>query len=162
MSWWNSHVKTMGISTAYVISQYELKRLMIKEYCPIEEMQKLEQEFWNLVIQNANIATYTNYFNDLSIFFPNLVTPQHKKVERYIQGLVQPIQGLVTSSRPTMYDGAKRLAINPTDQEICQGTMVQKVYFLKCGNKKRMSDDDSEQPTRRKQELGNVYLATIP
>lgn len=42
LSWWTSHTKTMGINVENVMHFSELKKLMIKEYCPHEEIQKLE------------------------------------------------------------------------------------------------------------------------
>lgn len=75
MSWWNIHVKTMGL----------------EEYCPREEMKRLEQDLWNLTMDNADILTYINMFNYLTNLYPGFVNPEYKKVERYIWGLVQPI-----------------------------------------------------------------------
>lgn len=74
LSWRNNHVKTMGISTTNVISWDEVNQLMMDEYCPREEMEKLEQELWNLAMQDADIAAYTSRFNNHTIFCPSLVT----------------------------------------------------------------------------------------
>ena len=38
LSWWNDHVKTMGIDTAYNLTWDELKQMMTKEYCPQNEI----------------------------------------------------------------------------------------------------------------------------
>lgn len=56
--------------------------------------------------------------NDLATLCQNFVTLEYKKVEMYIWGFVQPIQGLVTTSRPSTYDSAKRLAFRLIKQEI--------------------------------------------
>lgn len=87
-------------------------------------MKKLEQELWSLEMKEADIAASTNYFNDLSTLCPRMVTLEYKKVERYIWALPQPIQGLVTTSKPSTYDSAKRFAFIMVNQEICGGTMV--------------------------------------
>lgn len=78
---------------------------------------------------------------------PNLVTPEYKNMERYIQGLLQPIQGLDTTSKPTKYDSAKRLDFNLTNQEIHQYTMIQKAELPKSKSRKRESEGDSKQST---------------
>ena len=57
---------------------------MLAEYCPRGEMQKLEQKLWNLKIKGFNVAAYTTRFSDLFLLYPGMVTPESKKVERYI------------------------------------------------------------------------------
>lgn len=54
---------------------------MIEEYYPREEMQNLEQELWNLIMEDENIVAYTDRFNDLAIFCPNLVTLEYKRLK---------------------------------------------------------------------------------
>lgn len=44
MSWWNSHVNTMGLVSANAISWEQLKQMLIEEYFPREEMHQLEKE----------------------------------------------------------------------------------------------------------------------
>lgn len=44
LSWWNTHVQTIGIVQANALTWAELKTMMIEEYCPRSELQKLEQE----------------------------------------------------------------------------------------------------------------------
>lgn len=42
MSWWNIYVKTMYLANANVLTWEQPKRMLIEEYCPREDMQKLE------------------------------------------------------------------------------------------------------------------------
>lgn len=95
-------------------------------------------------MKEVDITTYTNYFNDLVIPCPRMVTPEYKKIERYIWELPQPIQGLVTASKPTSYDSAKRLAFNLTNEEICRYTTVQKANVPNIGSKKINFGRDSK------------------
>ena len=104
----------------------ELKTMMIEEYCPRSELQKLEQELWNLAMQGSDITSYTNRFNDLSVLCPGMVTPVAKKIERYIWGLDAQIQDSVTAFNPLTYKSVKSIAIRMTDQAVRQGTMVPK------------------------------------
>ncbi|KAI3740563.1 hypothetical protein L2E82_31031 [Cichorium intybus] len=82
--------------------------------CPggrvIGEIQKLEQELWNLTMKGSDLTTYTNRFNDLATLCHAMVTPESVKVERYIWGLSPQIQGNVESASPATFDSAKRLA----------------------------------------------------
>ncbi|KAI3739579.1 hypothetical protein L2E82_29988 [Cichorium intybus] len=110
MSWWKGHVKTLTLPVANSMSWEELKTMLIKEYCPRGEIQKLEQELWNLTMKGSDLTSYTNRFNDLATLCPTMVTPESVKVERYIWGLSPQIQGNVESASPTTFDSAKRLA----------------------------------------------------
>ena len=62
--------------------------MLIEESSPREEMQQLEQGLWNLTMINADISTYTNWFNSLSTLCLNLVNLEYKKLERYMWGFV--------------------------------------------------------------------------
>lgn len=45
LSWWNGHVKTLTLVVANSMSWEDLKAMMLEEYCPRGEVQKLEQEY---------------------------------------------------------------------------------------------------------------------
>ena len=55
ISWWNGHVKALTLSVANSMAWGELKNLMLDEYCPMGEVQKLEQELWNLTVKDSNL-----------------------------------------------------------------------------------------------------------
>ena len=42
-----------------------MKEMMIEEYCPRGEVQKLEHELWSLTMKGSNIVAYTARFRDL-------------------------------------------------------------------------------------------------
>ncbi|GKC23804.1 hypothetical protein Tco_1025954 [Tanacetum coccineum] len=44
LTWWNSHVKTVGIKTAYEMSWKEPMKMMTEVYYPRNEIQKMENE----------------------------------------------------------------------------------------------------------------------
>ncbi|XP_023739513.1 uncharacterized protein LOC111887572 [Lactuca sativa] len=58
--------------------------ILVEEYCPSEEIHMLEQELWTLTMKDSEIKAYTARFNDLAVMCPTLVTPEYKKIERYI------------------------------------------------------------------------------
>ncbi|GJX00858.1 reverse transcriptase domain-containing protein [Tanacetum coccineum] len=62
LTWWNSHVKTIGIDEVYGMSWKKLMKLMIEVYCPRNEIQKLENELWNLSMKGTDVAGYTRQF----------------------------------------------------------------------------------------------------
>ncbi|GJT00300.1 hypothetical protein Tco_0821469 [Tanacetum coccineum] len=44
LNWWNSHKRTVGTDAAYAMTWKVLMKLMIKVYCPRNEIQKMETE----------------------------------------------------------------------------------------------------------------------
>nr|GEW53146.1 reverse transcriptase domain-containing protein [Tanacetum cinerariifolium] len=48
LTWWNSHMRTVGQDVAYAMSWAALKRMITDKCCPRGEIQKLESEYWNL------------------------------------------------------------------------------------------------------------------
>ncbi|GJS76182.1 hypothetical protein Tco_0726063 [Tanacetum coccineum] len=61
--------------------------MMIQEFCPSHEMQKLESELWNHAMVGAGHAAYTDMFHELARLVPHLVTPESRMIERYVYGL---------------------------------------------------------------------------
>nr|GEW24964.1 putative reverse transcriptase domain-containing protein [Tanacetum cinerariifolium] len=81
-----------------------------------------EQEMWNFTMKKDDIDGYTNYFHELAVTCPTLVTPEYKKIEqkieRYIWGLPERVQGNVTSSKPTTIHEAVTMALGLVDQSV--------------------------------------------
>ncbi|GKA14967.1 hypothetical protein Tco_0694613 [Tanacetum coccineum] len=57
-------------------SKNDFKALLVEEFCPINEMEKLENEFWNHTMVGANHVAYTDRFHELAKLVPHLVTPE--------------------------------------------------------------------------------------
>ncbi|GJS14823.1 putative reverse transcriptase domain-containing protein [Tanacetum coccineum] len=110
LTWWNSQVATLGLEIANRTSWTEIKKLMTEEFCPREELQRIEQDLWNLKVKDYNISSYTYHFNELALLYPTIVEPEHKKTEAYIQGLFENIKGDATSSKPANINEAFRMA----------------------------------------------------
>ncbi|GJZ81564.1 reverse transcriptase domain-containing protein [Tanacetum coccineum] len=68
------------------MSWEDFKTLTREEFCPSNEMQKLETELWNYAMVGAGHAAYTNRFHELARLVPHLVTPEGKRIRRYIAG----------------------------------------------------------------------------
>ncbi|GKC12930.1 putative reverse transcriptase domain-containing protein [Tanacetum coccineum] len=47
LTWWNTQCQARGRVAAMAISWNDFKALMVEEFCPSNEMEKLENEFWN-------------------------------------------------------------------------------------------------------------------
>ncbi|GKC47066.1 reverse transcriptase domain-containing protein [Tanacetum coccineum] len=44
LTWWNSHIRTVGHDVAYAMTWADLKKKMTDKYCPRTEIKKLEAE----------------------------------------------------------------------------------------------------------------------
>ncbi|GJZ03464.1 putative reverse transcriptase domain-containing protein [Tanacetum coccineum] len=65
LTWWNSQVAMMGLEAANQIGWTEMRRLMTEEFCPVEEVQRMEHELWNLKVKEFDITAYTKRFHEL-------------------------------------------------------------------------------------------------
>ncbi|GJT68091.1 putative reverse transcriptase domain-containing protein [Tanacetum coccineum] len=60
LTWWNSQIRTLSQEVAISMSWNDFKFMMIQEFCPSHEMQKLESELWNHVMVGVGHAAYTD------------------------------------------------------------------------------------------------------
>nr|GEX03927.1 reverse transcriptase domain-containing protein [Tanacetum cinerariifolium] len=96
----------------------EVKQMMTDEFCPTEEVQRLEDELRHLKLRDMNIAAYTERFNELALLCPDAIPNEKKKVELYIKGLLEIIKGEITSSIPATLNEAVRMAHTLMEQKI--------------------------------------------
>ncbi|GJR34902.1 hypothetical protein Tco_1210586, partial [Tanacetum coccineum] len=66
----------------YTAGSFVSKALTWEEFCPSNEMQKLETKFWNHVRVGVGHAAYTDRFYELARLVPHLVNPENKRIER--------------------------------------------------------------------------------
>ncbi|GKC39353.1 reverse transcriptase domain-containing protein [Tanacetum coccineum] len=92
LTWWNSKVAILGLDVANQIGWTEMKKLMTAKFCPAKELQRMENELWNLKVKEYNMVAYTQRFNELALMCPRM--------------------GEVTSSKPTNLNEAVRMAHN--------------------------------------------------
>ena len=123
LTWWNSQVQMLGLDEANTMAWDEFKGILLEEYCPCNEMQKLEFELWDHKMVGSEIEAYTSRFHELARLCPHMVVPAYKKIELYVGGLAPQIKGMVTSSNPTTTQQAIRLAHTLTDQAVARGTL---------------------------------------
>ncbi|GJS11935.1 putative reverse transcriptase domain-containing protein [Tanacetum coccineum] len=110
LTWWNSQVAMMGLEAANQIGWTEMRRLMTEEFCPVEEVQRMEHELWNLKVKEFDITAYTKRFHELVQLCPEMVPSERKKIEAYIRGLTDNIKGTVIGSKPISLNEAVRMA----------------------------------------------------
>ncbi|GKE78272.1 reverse transcriptase domain-containing protein, partial [Tanacetum coccineum] len=62
LTWWNNHLKSAGIDTTYAMPWEHFKEMVLRKYCPRNEVQKLESEFWNLKVKGTNLTVYNQRY----------------------------------------------------------------------------------------------------
>nr|GEV97370.1 reverse transcriptase domain-containing protein [Tanacetum cinerariifolium] len=65
----------------------DFRAFFMEEFCPSNEMEKLESELWNHTMAGVNHAGYTDRFHELAKLVSHLVTLKSKRIEMYINGL---------------------------------------------------------------------------
>ncbi|GJZ03482.1 putative reverse transcriptase domain-containing protein [Tanacetum coccineum] len=143
LTWWNSHKRTIGAEAAFAMSWRELIKLMAEVYCPRHVIQKMESELWNLIVKNNDLAAYTQRFQELTMMCTKMVPKEEDRVEKFIRGLPENIQGNVIVVEPTKLQDAVRIANNLIDQKL-KGYVVKKAENkrkLECGRQGHYRSD---------------------
>nr|GFC79044.1 hypothetical protein [Tanacetum cinerariifolium] len=83
-------VATLEIEAVTRKTWAEMKVMMMEEFCPPEEIQRMECELWNLMVKEMDISSYTT----------------------------QNIKGEVTSSEPATLNKAVRMAQTLMEQKV--------------------------------------------
>ncbi|GJX88822.1 putative reverse transcriptase domain-containing protein [Tanacetum coccineum] len=130
LTWWNSHKRTIRIEAAYAMSWAELMKLMTKVYCLRNE--------------------------ELVLLCTRMVPNEEDKVERFVGGLPDNIQGNVIAAEPTKLQDAIRVANNLMDQKL-------KGYARSAENKRRLDnntrDNRGQQSVFKRQNVGGQNVA---
>ncbi|GJS24555.1 putative reverse transcriptase domain-containing protein [Tanacetum coccineum] len=100
LTWWNSHKRTIGTKAAFAMSWRELMKLMT------ERLQELTMMCTKMVLEEVD------------------------RVEKFIRGLLDNIQGNVIAAEPTRLQDVVRIANNLMDQKL-------KGYAVKNAKNKR-------------------------
>ncbi|GKB63693.1 reverse transcriptase domain-containing protein [Tanacetum coccineum] len=157
LTWWNSHKRTIRTEAAFSMSWRELMKLMTEVYCPRNEIQKMESELWNLTVKNNDLAAYTQRFQELTMMCTKMVPEEEDRVEKFIGGLPDNIQGNVIAAEPTRLQDAVRIANNLMDQKL-KGYVVKNVE-----NKRRLEvnqrDNRGQQPPFKRPNVGGQNVA---
>ncbi|GJS67565.1 reverse transcriptase domain-containing protein [Tanacetum coccineum] len=104
-------VGTMGVPTrdfrhVALRSMIERETLLVEEFYLSNEMERLENEFWNHKMVGAHHAAYTDRFHELAKLVPHLVTPELACIKRYVAGLAPEIRGMLKATQATTIQNA--------------------------------------------------------
>ncbi|XP_076921100.1 uncharacterized protein LOC143582408 [Bidens hawaiensis] len=149
-NWWNSQVQTLGMEAVHQLTWEELKAMVLEEYCPRSELQKIETELWDITMTGSDVTAYTTRFQELARLVPHMVSPEYKRIEKYIWGLVPQIRSLVTSSRSTTFKSTVTLSHSLTDEAVRMGTLPKKSSANKKDVGEKKETDEKKVGDKRK------------
>ncbi|GJX48429.1 putative reverse transcriptase domain-containing protein [Tanacetum coccineum] len=133
----------------------DFKGLIRKEFCPNNELQKLESEFWGYVMVGAGHSAYTDRFHKLARLVPHLVTLKNKRIERYIYGLSPQIRVMVAATEPTTIQSDVLKAGMLTDKAIRNGLLRKNTK--KRGNYGELSRNENVKDDNKRSRTGRAY-----
>nr|GFB67103.1 hypothetical protein [Tanacetum cinerariifolium] len=134
-----------------------LMKLMIEVYCPRNEVQKMETELWILTVKGNDLTAYTQRFQELILLCTRMVPDEEDRVERFIGGLPDNIQGNVIATNPARFQDAIRMANQLMDKKL-QGYAARSAE-----NKRRVEsnpkDNRGQQPPFKRQNATGQNVA---
>nr|GEY01741.1 Gag-Pol polyprotein [Tanacetum cinerariifolium] len=98
LTWWNTQVQAKGHEATIGMSWADFKALLVEEFCPSNEMEKLESKFWN-----HNMSSL---------------------IKRYIAELAPEIRGMLRATQPTTIQSVILRAGILTDEAVSCGTLT--------------------------------------
>nr|GFB21649.1 reverse transcriptase domain-containing protein [Tanacetum cinerariifolium] len=107
-------------------------------YCPRNEVQKMETELWNLTVKGNDLTVYIQRFQELILLCTRMVPDEEDRVERFIGGLPDNIQGNVIAANPARLQDAIRIANQLMDKKL-QGYVARSAE-----NKRRMESNPKD------------------
>ncbi|GJZ78193.1 reverse transcriptase domain-containing protein [Tanacetum coccineum] len=139
LTWWNSHVRTVGHDVAYAMTWIDLKKKMTDKYCPRVKIKKLEAELWNLKVKGTDVIGYNQRFQELALLCVRMFPEESDKIERYVGGLPDMIHRSVVASKPKTMHEAIEIATELMDKKI-------RTFAERQKENKRKEDDNHQQP----------------
>ncbi|GJV54767.1 putative reverse transcriptase domain-containing protein [Tanacetum coccineum] len=118
------------------------------------EIQKLEDELWNLKVKGTDVICYNQRFQELALLCVRMFPKESNKIERYVGGLPDMIYGSVVASNPKTMQEAIEIATKLMDKKIRT--------FAEHQTKNKRKHDDNQQQQRqenKRQNTGRAYTA---
>ncbi|GJV95061.1 reverse transcriptase domain-containing protein [Tanacetum coccineum] len=146
LTWWNSHIKTVGHDVDYAMTWTNLKKKMTDKYCPRGEVTKLKGEIWNLKVKGTDVVGYNKKFQELALMCARMFPEESDKIAKYIGGLPDMIHGSVMASKPKTMQDAFEFATKLMDKKIRTSAERQ------AENKRKFNNNNQaqQQPPKKK------------
>ncbi|GKB64470.1 reverse transcriptase domain-containing protein [Tanacetum coccineum] len=157
LTWWKSHVRTVGTAIAYAMTWTELKKKITNKYCPRNEIKKLEVQLWELKVKGTDVIGYNQRFQELALLCGRMFPEESDKIEKYVGGLPNMIHGSVVASKPKTMQEATEMAIEVMDKRIRTFTDCQTESKRKFEDTSRNTQNQQQQ--NKRQNTGRAYTA---
>ncbi|GJW39670.1 reverse transcriptase domain-containing protein [Tanacetum coccineum] len=131
LTWWKSHVKTVGQDAAHNMPWNTHMKMITAKYCPRKEIKKLEMEIWELKVKESD------------------------KIEKYVGGLPDMIHGSVMTSKPKTLQDAVEFATELMDKKI--RTFAKRHVENKRKFEDTSRNNQSQQQQKKRQNTGRDY-----
>nr|GFA04779.1 hypothetical protein [Tanacetum cinerariifolium] len=160
LTWWNTHVKTVGHEAAYGMSWNTFIKTMTDKYCPRNEIRKLEMKIWELKVKGTDLASYTQRFQELALLCGRMFSGESDKVEKYVRGLPNMIHGSVVASKPKTMQEAIVIAtelMNKKVRTFAERETASKRKFKNTSRPTQNQQQQQQQHSNKRQNTGRVY-----
>nr|GFB95229.1 reverse transcriptase domain-containing protein [Tanacetum cinerariifolium] len=158
LTWWNSQILMLSQEVVVSMSWNDFKFMIIEEFCPSHEIQKLQTKLWNHVIVGASHAAYTNRFHELARLVPHLITPESRKIKKYVYGLALQIRKMVAATKLKTMQKAIQISSALTDEAVRNGSIKN---YEKRGNIGEPSKDNNSKNDNKRTVNGNVFSTIV-
>ncbi|GJV34182.1 putative reverse transcriptase domain-containing protein [Tanacetum coccineum] len=118
LTWWNTHVMIVGHDVAYAITWTNLKKKLTDKHYPRGEIKKVEVKMWNLKVKGTDVIGYNQHFQELALMCVRMFPDESDKIEKYVRGLPDMINGSVVASKPKTIQDAIKMATELMDKKI--------------------------------------------
>ncbi|GKC97768.1 putative reverse transcriptase domain-containing protein [Tanacetum coccineum] len=155
LTWWNSHVRTVGNDIAYAMTWTKLKKKITDKYCLRTEIKKLEVEPWELKVKGTDVIGYNQRFQELALLCGRMFPEEHDKIEKYVGGFPDMIHGSVVASKPKTMQEATKMAVEVMDKRI--RTFAD--YQIENKRKPDNNQQPQQQHQNKRQNTDRAYVA---
>ncbi|GKF66121.1 reverse transcriptase domain-containing protein, partial [Tanacetum coccineum] len=140
---------TVGHDVAYAMTWTDLRKMMTDNYCPMNEMKKLEAELWNLKVKGIDVIGYNQHFQELALLCVRMFPEESDKIERYVGGLPDMIHGNIVASKPKTMQEAVEMATELMDKKVSTIAERQAENKRKFENTSRNNQNQQRQENKR-------------
>ncbi|GJY51586.1 putative reverse transcriptase domain-containing protein [Tanacetum coccineum] len=151
LTWWSTHVRTVGTDIAYALTWTELKKKITDKYCPRIEIKKLEVELWELKVKGTDVIGYNQRFQELALLCGRMFPEESDKIEKYVRGLPDMIHGSVVASKPKTMQEATEMAIEVMDK------IIRTFADRQTKNMRKPNNNQQPQQQNKRQNTGRAY-----
>ncbi|KAJ0754225.1 putative retrotransposon gag domain-containing protein [Helianthus annuus] len=148
---WRSLIQATGKIPLYNMTWDQFVTLIKENYCPQHEVEKIESDFLSLVMKNLDCQAYLTSFNTMSRLVPYFVTPEPKRISRFIGGLAPEIKASMKASRLATFRSIADISLSLTLDAIRQRSL------RNSDAEKRKREDDNSRRSDKKRKGNNDH-----